>query len=252
MKNSYRFNRALFAQMFLIAVGVVFAIAFPASCDFVIADLLITALTTGAGVNTGSGNQSQCESNVLIGDVDTAQPCQGIKVNIGGETTMDVQGSVPLVSVLSKFSNRICGTVIGLVLRIATGRIYGKTVNITFTNGGATTPEVDWYSTNSNGRPIYAGTDGIIAASSKEVLGKDFAGLFVTPAANVGSFDVTFADGTQQRMKVVEADALFAQTNDTEANGRLDSVVTGFDNMRGNIAKVKINATTAVTYMTVR
>lgn len=243
------FDRLLIARLFLLVVGVALAIAFSHNEGFVVADLL-TTLITGAGVNTPSGNQSQCESDILVGDVDTTNPLRGLKVNIGGETTIDIQ-VVALVDFYQKVSNRICGSVIGLVMRIATGRIYNKTVNITFTNDAATVPNIYWNSQNSNGRPIYAKQDGIIANSSKEISGLDFAFLAVTPSANVGSFDLTFKDNTQQRYTVVEADALFAKTNDTEANGRLNSVVTGFDNMRGNIKSVKINATTAVTYMTV-
>jgi hypothetical protein len=252
--NSVAFNRVLFARLVILAVGVALAIAFPSE-GFVMADALVTLLT-GAGVNTPSGNQSQVESDILIGDPDTAMPLRGIKVNIGGKTTIDVQGSVPLVSVLAKFSNRICGTVISLILRIATGRMYLKDANcnITFTNDAATTPGIFWFSQKTGGRPIEAGTDSVNLSASKTVMGSEFAGLFCTPVANIGSFDVTFADDTQQRFTVVEADALFARTNDTEANGRLDPVVTGFDNMRGNIKSVKINANGVgnVVYMTVK
>lgn len=243
------FNRGNITRLLVLAVGVLIAIAFPSDPAFVCADLL-TTLITGAAVNTPSGNQSQCESDILVGDIDTTNPLRGLKVNIGGETTIDIQ-VVALVDFFQKVSNRICGTVVGLVMRIATGRIYGKTTNITFTNDGVTVPNIYWNSQNSGGRPIYAKQDGIIANSSKEIPGSSFAFLAVTPSANVGSFDVTFADNTQQRYTVVEADGLFAKTNDTEANGRLNSVVTGFDNMRNNIKSVRINATTAVTYMTV-
>jgi hypothetical protein len=53
-------------------------------------------------------------------------------------------------------------------------------------------------------------------------------------------------------MTVVEADAMFSQMNDTEANGRLDVMVTGFDNRRGTIRSVKVNATTALTVLVVK
>lgn len=212
--------------------------------------LLITALTTGAGVNTPLANQSQLEEFIVIGDVDTAEPCQGVKVNVGGKTTIDIQGSVPLVSVFAKFMGHVAGTVVGLVMRIATGRLNVDGSSIVFTNGGATTPSVYGYSQSSNGRPIEAQTVGLNALSNQTFSG--FAGLFITPAANVGSFDVTFKDGTQQNMTVIEADAMFSNKNETEANGRLDSVVTGFDNRDGSIASVKVNATTALTVMVVK
>jgi hypothetical protein len=212
--------------------------------------ILINAITTGAGVNTPLANQSQLENNILIGDVDTAMPLQGLKVSVGGKTTIDIQGSIPLVSVFAKFMNRVTGTVVGLAIKIATGRLNVGGSSITFTNGGPTTPSVyGWSDTSTNAQPIEAQTVGINALSNQTFEG--FAGLFITPVANVGSFDVVFADGTPQNMTVVEADAMFSQMNDTEANGRLDALVTGFDNRKGAIRSVKVNATTALTVMVV-
>lgn len=210
---------------------------------------IVAALTTGAGVNTTVGPQAQLEGNILIGDIDTAMPLQGLKVVVDGSTKIDVQGSQPLVSTLAKFAQLIAGAVVGLILKVATGRVY-KNSTITLTNGGATTPAVYAWSDSQNGVPLEAQTDGILALQNKTY--SDFSGLFVTPAANVGSFDVDFADGTSQNMSVVEADAMFSQSSQTEANGRLDAVVTGFDNRGRNISQVKVNATTAVTVMIVR
>jgi hypothetical protein len=213
--------------------------------------LLLNAITGGVGSNTPLSNQSQLENNILIGDVDTAMPLQGLKVSVGGKTTIDIQGSVPLVSVFAKFMNRIAGTVIGLAIKIGTGRLNVSGSSITFTNGGATTPSVyGWSDNSSNAVAIEAQTVGINALSNQTF--DDFAGLFITPLANVGSFDVTFADGTPQNMTVVEADAIFSQMNDTEANGRLDALVTGFDNRKRTIRSVKVNATTALTVLVVK
>lgn len=217
--------------------------------------LIINALTTGAGIVTPLTGQSQLEGNLIIGDVDTAQPCQGVKIIVDGRTTIDVQGSQPLVSVLSKFKQNVVGAVVGLVLKIATGRIY-KSCSYFFTNNGVTTPSVFAFSDaqqeddGSPCNPIEAVTLGINALSNQTF--KDFSGIFITPAANLGSFDVVFSDGTTQSMTAIEADALFSLTNDTESNGRLDAVVTGFDNTGRNISEVKVNATTALTVMVVK
>jgi hypothetical protein len=208
-----------------------------------------STLITGAGVNTIIGPNSQLESNIVIGDVDTAMPLQGLKVVVDGKTKIDIQGSQPLVSTFAKFAQLITGTVIGMVLKIATGRIY-KTSTVTLTNNGATVPAIFTYSDSSNGVPLEAVTQGINPLSNETF--KDFSGLFITPAANVASFDVVFDDGTSQNMSVIEADAMFSQTSQTEVNGRLDALVTGFDNRSRNISAVKVNATTAVTVMLVK
>lgn len=219
------------------------------------AQLLLAALTTGAGVNTVTPAQSQMESDILIGDIDTSQPLQGLKVNVDGDTTIDVQGSQPLISVLSKLSQFLCGSTVGMLLKIATGRVFCKAGVVTFTNGGATTPAVYWNSQRGVGTPgrlIRARSTTINPNSNQTFNSGDYAYLAVTNPTNVSSFDFTFADGTQQNMTVVEADALFAKTNETEANGRLDAVVTCIDNTRKNIASVRINVgAAAVTIMTV-
>lgn len=209
----------------------------------------IATLVTGAGVNTPVTGQSQLENNIVIGDIDTAMPLQGLKVVVGGKTTIDIQGSVPLVSVFSKFMQRVSGAVVGLVIKIASGRLVAPGSSVIFTNSGVTTPNIFAYSDKSNGVAIEAVTQGINALSNQTF--RNFAGLFITPAANVASFDVIFADGTQQSMTAIEADALFASKNDTEADGRLNSVVTGFDNRDLSISEVKVNATTALTVMVI-
>lgn len=209
--------------------------------------ILIQALTTGAGVNTGTGAQAQLESDIVIGDCDTANPLQGLKVVVDSKTTIDIQLAA-FVNFFAKIVNPIVGAVVGLIFRVATGRIMKNAV-ITFTNAGATTPTVYSYSKVSNGRAIEAIQDSLNLSSNKTIVG--FAVLAVTPIANISSFDVTFADGTTQSMTVIEADALFASKNQTEANGRLDQAVTAYDNRDGSIQSVKINsnATGAVQFM---
>jgi hypothetical protein len=215
--------------------------------------LIITALTTGAGVNTSLSGLGQVEENIVIGTVDTAMPLQGLKVVIGSKTTIDIQGSVPLVSTFAKFMQRVVGSgIVGLILKVATGRIIQQGCSLIFTNGGATTPSVYAYSDNNvngNGTPLQAVTVGLNALTNQTF--QNFAGLFVTPQANVGSFDVVFADGTSQNMSAIEANALFATKNDTQATGVLDAVVTGYDNRDKSIMSVRVNATTAVTVLVI-
>lgn len=211
---------------------------------------LLTTLLTGAAVPTSMNPLSQVESNILIGDVDTAMPLRGLSVKIGGRTTIDIQGSQPLMSVLAKFCSNISAAVVGLVLKIATGRINREGSSIVFTNDGVTVPQIFAHSLESNGEPIEAATSAIVALDNRSY--RDFSGLFITPAANIASFDVIMADGTSQPMSVAEADALFSLTHPTQADGRLDAVVTGFDNRAGLFKSVRVYATTAVTVMLVK
>lgn len=210
----------------------------------------VTTLITGAGVNTSLTGLAQLEENIVIGSIDTAMPLQGIKVVVGSTTVIDIQGSTPLVSTFAKFMQRVVGSgVVGLIIKIATGRIIQTGCSVIFTNGGATTPNVFWYSDNGvrgDGVPIKAVTVGINPLTNQTFGGignsfTRFAGLFVTPVANVSSFDVTFADGTTQNMSVIEANALFATFNDTQATGVLDAAVAGFDNRQQTIQSVRVN-----------
>ena len=234
---------------------ILFAASFVWDCFFPVSDgavyaQLLTTLVTGAAVNTSLNPITQLESNILIGDVDTANPLRGLSVTVNGKNTINIQGSQPLLSVFAKFCQNVVATVVGLVFKIATGRINREGSSIVFTNDGATVPQIFGYSTESNGEPIEAQTSGIVALDNRTY--RDFSGLFITPAANVSNFDIVFADGTSQTMTVVEADALFSQMNQTELNGRLDAVVTGFDNRSGLFKSVRVNATTAVTVMLIK
>lgn len=208
---------------------------------------LLTTLVTGAGVNTSITGQATLESHYVIGDIDTANPLQGIKVVAAGETTIDIQGSVPLVSVFMKLMQTWAGTVIGLVLKIAAGRVNASGSSIIFTNGGATTPNIFSYSMQDGGlsRMIRSFTGSINALSNQTFSSFKYLNVI---SSTVASFDVTWRDGTTQNMTALEMDAVFASENVTEANGRLDSTVTTIDNRDGKYRSVKINATTATTF----
>lgn len=207
---------------------------------------LIAALTTGAGVISTLQGQPHCEQYIVIGDIDTAMPLQGINIETDGESVINIVGSQPLCSAFAKFMTPFCATLVGLIIKVAAGKINKKTT-YRFTNNGATTPIIFGYSEKTGGRQCRALSDGIVASSNCTYSG--FTALMVTPSANVGSLDFTFTDGTQQTYSVIEADALFAMKNATEANGRLDAVVTTIDNRDKSIKSVRVNATTAVTVL---
>lgn len=208
----------------------------------------IATLITGAGVVTPVTGLANAEQYIVIGDVDTAMPLTGLSVEIDGEATINIVGSTPLVSSFAKFMSQFTATLVGLVLKIATGQIMKKTT-YRFTNAGATTPAIFAFSERGAGKgsPVRAISDGINALSNLTY--RNFSALMITPAANAGNLDFVFADGTAQTLTAIEADALFAIKNQTDANGRLDPVVTTIDNRDGSIASVRVNATTALTVL---
>jgi len=209
----------------------------------------IGTLVTGAGVVTPITGLSYVDPYILLGDVDTASPVNGLQVEIGGETTINIVGSQPLCSAFAKFLNQTCATVVGMIFKIATGRIYLPS-SLRFTNNGATVPDILNFGDSANGKPIRAISQGINALSN-QVFDK-FTALMITPSANAGNIDFQFKDGTSVTMTIIEVDALFNLKNQTQADGRLDAVVTTIDNTEGNIAWVRVNATTALTVLVIK
>ena len=209
----------------------------------------IGTLLTGAAVVTPITGLSYVDPYIVLGDVDTATPLTGLQVEIGGETTINIVGSTPLVSAFAKFLSQVTGSIVGLIIKIATGRIYLPS-SLRFTNGGVTTPLIFNFGDSGNGKPIRAISQGINALSN-QVFDK-FTALMITPSANAGNIDFQFKDGTSCTMTVEEVDSLFALQNQSEANGRLDAVVTTIDNRAGEIAWVRVNATTALTVLVVK
>lgn len=209
----------------------------------------IGTLVTGAGVQTVISGQAQCEAALLLGDVDTAMPLSGLQVEVDGQSTINIQGSQPLVSAFSKFIQQIAGTVVGLLIKVSTGKIR-RTTTYRFTNNGATTPAIYAFSDSDNGVAVLAASKGINAQSYD--IFRNFSALMITPSANVGTVDITFKDGNKNTYRVEELDALFSVNNQTEANGRLDAVVTTIDNRQGSIDSVQVNATTAVTVLVIK
>lgn len=209
----------------------------------------IGTLVTGAAIVTPIPGLSYVDPYLVLGDVDTAMALNGLQVEIDGETTINIVGSTPLVSAFSKFMSQFCSTLVGLVLKIATGRIYAPST-LRFTNAGVTTPGIFNFGDGGNGKPIRAISVGINALSNQVF--EKFSALMITPSANLGNIDIQFRDGSPVTMTAIEVDALFAMKNPTEANGRLDAVVTTIDNRDGLIEWVRINATTAVTVLVIK
>lgn len=202
----------------------------------------IGTLTTGAGVVTNLTNLSALDSVITIGDVDTANPLQGITVEVDGVTFINIQGAQTLVTAFMKWLNNVAGTVIGMAIKVATGKITRNT-NLRFTNAGATTPAILAFSDNVDGVPVVAGTKNIPANSYEDFT--KFSALFIQTPANVSQVDLVFTNGHKQTMAMIDLDTLYNMQRSGETDGRLGGV-TVIDNTGGTLKAVRVYATTAV------
>jgi len=205
----------------------------------------IGTLTTGAGVATNIVGQSKCDSFLLIGDIDTANPLQGLTVEIEGVAFFTVANAATLLTAYAKWQQELNAGTVGVLFKLSTGAIY-KNTTYRLTNAGATVPNIYAFSDAPDGVPFYVSTVTINALSSQTF--ERFSALFLQTPANVSSVEVErYIDPDQKElgtyretMHIVEVDAYFNMFNQCEADGRLGGVSV-IDNTPGDIASVKIN-----------
>lgn len=205
----------------------------------------IGTLTAGAGVTTNIVGQKKLDMFLLIGDIDTANPLQGLTVELDGVAYFSVANAATLLTAFAKWQQELTGSTVGVMFKLATGAIEGS-VNYRLTNAGATTPVIQAFSETSDGVPFYVSTDTVNALSS-QVYDK-FSALFLQTPANIASVEVEFyVDpdnknlGTYRELMLpAEVDAYFSLFNQSETDGRLGGVSV-IDNTRQNISSVKIN-----------
>ena len=203
----------------------------------------IGVLTTGAGVTTSLNALSQCPSMIMLGTVATANPLTGLVVEIGGISFFNITGQAAILSAIAKFMTKWVSTLQGVVFPVATGLIK-KTTNIRLTNGGATVPIIYGFSDMPSGAPVLAGTTTVNASSYEDF--EKFSALFIGTPANVGSAEISYANGHKETVSGVELDAIFAMKHDTEAAGQLLGV-TVIDNTDQAISSIRLNIITAAT-----
>ncbi len=197
----------------------------------------IGTLLTGAGVTTPIVGQSKCDMFLLVGDVDTANPLQGLVVEIEGVAFFTVANAATLLTAYSKWQQELTGSTVGVLFKIATGAIY-KNTTYRLTNAGATTPAIFAFSEAPDGVPFYVSTVTINALSSQ--LFEKFSALFIQTPANIQSVEIEYLNGYRETMAIVEVDARFSLYNQSETDGRLGGVSV-IDNTNQSIASVKIN-----------
>lgn len=197
----------------------------------------IGTLLTGAGVVTVVSGQSRCDMFLLLGDVDTANPLQGLSVEIDGVATVSIANAATLLTAFAKWQQELTASTVGVLFKVATGTIY-KSTTYRFTNAGATTPVIQAFSEAPDGAPFIAATDTINALSNQTY--ERFSALFIQTPANIGSLEFEFTSGHRETMLIAESDARFSLYNQSEADGRLGGVST-IDNGDQSIKSVKIN-----------
>lgn len=200
----------------------------------------IGTLNSGAGVVTTFAGLSQLDEFIVVGDVDTANPLQGVQIEVNGVTLINITVAALITSYM-KWLMETVGSVVGLMLKVATGRIKGNTT-IRLTNAGTTTPAIYAFSDNDNGLPFMVSTEVILQNAYSDF--SDFTSLHVSAPANIQQAVVTFKDGFQTIMAMPELCAYFALSNQSEADGQLGGVVC-VDNSAGNIQNIRLFATGA-------
>lgn len=205
----------------------------------------IGTLTTGAGVVTIIAGQSQCESLIVLGSVATANPLQGLQVEIDGVPFININNQPVLLAAFSKWMSQFVSTLVGVVIKVATGRIPRNTT-YRFTNNGATTPNIYATSDNDDGIPFLVGTKQINASSYEDF--EKFYALFIGTPANLATAEIVFTNGSKSTMVFQELDALFSLLNQSEAGGELLGV-TVIDNRAGTIRSVRLNCSAANTIL---
>jgi hypothetical protein len=204
----------------------------------------IGVLTTGAGVTTIIPGQAQCEALIMLGDVDTTFPLQGVTIEVDGSPFFNVQ-SATLLAAYAKWMMNVVGTVIGIVLKVATGMMPRNTT-YRLTNAGATTPAIFAWSDNDNGVPFLCATKQINALSYEDF--RDFSALFVATPANVSNYEIVFSNGSKKTFAPVEMDAYFALQFPAEANGQLAGI-TVIDNRDQKYSAIRINCSAVNTIL---
>lgn len=197
----------------------------------------LTTLITGAGIATVVAGQSQCEQNIIIGTIATAFPLQGIAVEIDGVPFLNINNQPALLTAYSKWMNQVnaTGAIIGVALKITTGRIK-KSTTYRFFNNGATTPNIYAFSTNDNGVPFQIATKTVNLSSYEDF--QNFSAIFYAPT-NVSNLEFTFQNGYRATLSTIEADALFGIRFPNEA-GELGGI-SCIDNRNQSIANIRLN-----------
>lgn len=203
-------------------------------------------LLTGAGVTTVITGQAQTEAFLVLGGVDTANPLQGLVVEIDGQPYININDNAALIEAYAKWMTKFVGpSNVGLVFKIATGSIQQSTT-YRLTNAGATTPTIFAWSDNNAGIPFVVGTKQVNASSYQDF--QKFSALMVGTPANLTSAEIVYNSGRKATLTALELGAQYAMKAPSEAFGYLGGVAI-IDNTDQSIRTVRLNCSAANTIL---
>lgn len=181
--------------------------------------MLVDTLVTGAGIDTVI-NLPYVPEFILVGETDTDLPLTKVSISVGGSDYQNINGQ-SLIQADSKIDMEgLLGADVKIaqVIAVADGLIPFQTCQVRLTNAGATTPNIYAFSTSMGSRVFSKGTTTIQDNSSDVFDG--FQALIFDPT-NLDYVQVTWEDGTNQKMTEAELKAVFAVLNQSDANGEL-------------------------------
>ena len=196
----------------------------------------ISTLGSGAGVQT-IVNLQYTPAYVYLGTVQTVPPLQNFSVSIAGRQTININNS-GLITAFSQWLMQSRGTGVGYMLKVANGNLPNQETQLRFTNDGVTTPDIFAYSDAKGTNAIFASTSSINASANNLIT--DFDGLFIDPT-NFQDAEFTFSNGFTDRFTATDIASYFLQTNQSDANGLL-STILAVNNVGRQIESVRIYA----------
>lgn len=200
----------------------------------------IGTMTTGAGVVTTIKLDNGIPQVILVGTTDTDLPLQAISLSISGASYIDVTTQA-LIQAMSKYMNESllgADVKVAQALLLANGFIAGKNGVLKLTNAGVTTPAVYAASYSRGNEPVSAG-QAVVNDNSYQMF-SGFEAIIFDPT-NLSRADIVFADGHKDSFSAPELAALFARSNQADADGYLAGMCV-IDNQYGNIAEASVFA----------
>lgn len=199
----------------------------------------IGALTTGAGIES-IFNLSYVPEFILVGTTDTDLPLTRVSVSVAGEDFQNINGQ-SLAQADSKINMEgILGAdvKVGQLYQVADGLLPGQTCQIRLTNAGATAPDIYAFSTSKGTKVLSKGT--VTVKNNDHEMFSNFQALVFDPS-NLDYAQVTWADGTNEKMSGPELNAVFSFLNTSDADGDLAGLLV-LNNSLGIFLNVDVYA----------
>lgn len=161
-------------------------------------------------------------SVLVIGNINTDIPISNLSVVTGGEQLISITSAIRIRAFAKLGNGGMLGASVKVPMGIAlaAGRVNRQTT-INATNGAATTPAVFAASTQKSNVVRRAAETSINASANGSF--QNFEAMYFD-ATNVLRAQIQFQDGYGDEFSVPELDALFARSNITDADGKLEGL----------------------------